>query len=438
MNTTVQRYETGISENNLKNWSELESVKEFIQNAVYAKTILNDKMSINHDGEWAIINNFPSGFSKSKLLIGESNQSGVAGAPGEFGEGMKMAMAVALRCGLNVMVTTNGFTVIPKLEPSTLDPNVRVLVFYIEDHDDYSHGTTFKINCSKEVLEEAKSYFAVLNGVQFESVSQDGIIEGVDNTVFVNGVKITEIPSIFSYNFTGSELMNRDRSSIDMNRVKSYVRMVLSDVKDIKVAETVIKGIMKNDNLLESQSGIMEYAADEVTWKTAVQNVFGDKIALGTGGESDTQARYRRFKVLTNIPSAWRFFFSNRLGIPYTSDLQQLAQKVKRVHRKPSKEESANLGWAKRLISMYYGDYGTVRISEDLRDQYGNKCWGLYDGREDVIWLDKSILSSKEKTFKVLLHETIHRVTGASDNTEAFTEAWEHACWMILTRGKGE
>jgi hypothetical protein len=437
MNTTVQRYETGISENNLKNWGELEAIKEFVQNAVYANTILGDEMSITYDGEWAIINNFPSGFSKSKLLIGESNQSDVAGAPGQYGEGMKVAMAVALRCGLQVVVETNGFTVYPKLEPSSLDPDVRVLVFYIEDHDS-SNGTTFRVNCSKQVLEEAKSYFAVLNGVDFEDVSQDGIIEGINNTVFVNGVKITEMPSIFSYNFTSPELMNRDRSSIDISRVKAHIRKVLASIRDIKVAEIVIKGIMENDNLLEAQSGILEYAADEVTWKIAIKNVFGEKVALGTGGESDTQARYRRFKVLTNVPSAWRYFFSNRLGVPYTSDLQQLAQKAKRVHRKPSADESATLGWAKRLIKLYYADYGTVKISEDLRDQYGNKCWGLYDGKEDVIWLDRNILSSKEKTFKVLLHETIHRVTGASDNTEAFTEAWEHACWMILTRGKGE
>ena len=104
---------------------------------------------------------------------------------------------------------------------------------------------------------------------------------------------------------------------------------------------------------------------------------------------------------------------------------------------KRQSEESATLGWAKRLIKIYYGDYGTVRISETVHDSYGNEVWGLYDRGTDTTWIKRSLLESKEETFKTLLHETIHRVSGAEDNTAEFTNEWERACWLILTKGKG-
>ena len=168
------RYETSISENNLKHWGRSECVREFLQNSVFAKSILGDTVKVSHDGNRAIIQNYPSGFSKGKLLIGESEQADVAGAPGQYGEGMKVAMAVALRCGMNVYVETNGFTVNPSLEPSSLDPEVQVLVFNIEDND-LQEGTKFYISCTEEELNKATEYFAILNGVSTEDTSKTSV-----------------------------------------------------------------------------------------------------------------------------------------------------------------------------------------------------------------------------------------------------------------------
>lgn len=434
METVVTRFETNISENNLRHWGMVEVVKEFLQNIIFAKTILGDTIEITHDGCYAILKNTPSGFSKGKLLIGESEQAGVAGAPGEYGEGMKAAMAVARRNGSHVEVYTNGFNVTPQLESSTLDNSLNALVFYIEDTKD-CNGTTFQIECDLDTLNQAKCFFAVLNDIAEEDTKKDTIIETIVDTIFVNGVKVTSTNSALSYNFTSADLMNRDRTSVDMDKVRRHVANTLSSIEDDSIAAVVLQSIVSDNSLLEAISGITCPVHNIHVWNKARVAMFGQKVAMATGTETDTKALYHKFKVLTTIPQAWKYFFREYLGVPYSSDLAEVAIKHKNIHRKPNTEESTTLGWAKRLVKMYYGDYGTVKVSDEVFDDYQTPCYGTYDRKTDTIWIKRSILDSKEETFKTLLHETIHRVSGAEDNTPRFTREWERACWGILMRG---
>lgn len=431
----MQRFETGISENNLKHWGELHAVKEFLQNTVFAKTILGDEINIKWEDGYAYMSNFPSSFTRGKLLIGESDQADVAGAPGQYGEGMKVAMAVARRCGLECKVQTTGFSVRPELEPSSLDDSVKALVFYIEDRlDDHAEGTEFKVECSKEIFEEAKSYFAVLNGLDIDRTKNNAVLKDFEG-IYANGVKITETPALFGYNFTDAELINRDRSTVDMAKVQQRTRNLLGATEDEEIITEVVENIVKDDSLLESQSG-MFHSEHPTLWKKVIHKLFGKKVALATGTDTDTQARYRKFKVLTKVPNIWQHFFSD-IGIHATNELRETTVDQNK-HRKATPEENKNLGWAKRLVKMYYGDYGTVKVSEKVIDGYGNDCWGLYDGEKDITWIKRELLSHKKQLFQTLLHETIHRVSGARDNTEEFTQQWEEACWSILQRGKNK
>lgn len=432
------RYETGISENNLRHWGMLEVLKEFLQNAVYAKTILKNEIKISYENGYAIISNSPSGFSKGKLLIGESEQADVAGAPGQYGEGMKAAMAVAVRCGKDVEILTNGFSVTPMLEPSSIDPEVKSLVFYISDND-LNNGTVFSVECDEKTLEEAKTYFAVLDGVDPQLVSGDNILDDYENCVYINGVLVSEMSTVFGYNFTNPDLMNRDRTSINTEKLKTEVRLMLLRLKSSSRIEEILKKVVEDNNSVESQLYMDFYDPETaggsiVAWKMAASLVFGSKVAMASGTDSDTKARYHKFKLLTNVPSGWRWFFSNVLGIKPSNQLEELIDRPKNKHVKPVAEENGNLGWAKRIVKMYYGDYGTVRVSEEVVDQFGNPCKGLYERKTDITWLKRELLSSREETFKTLLHETIHRVSGAEDNTAYFTQQWEQACWNIFNR----
>jgi len=434
---SMHRYEIGMSENNLPHWGNLEALKEFIQNNVFAKTILGDETSITHNGKYAVIHNYPSGFTKGKLLIGESEQRGKSGAPGDYGEGSKLGMLVALRKGREVFIETNGFTLHPALEPSDIDPEVNVLTYYLEDNDVHK-GTTIYMECTPEELALATQSFAVLSGVGQELLSTDSILPQNSGQVFVNGVLITSLDSIFGYNFTNSNIKNRDRNMVDLSKVREAVNGLLAHTEDAELARAVIKGIMVNPTSLEAEAGVSSWRCPSVEiWRTAIRLELGDKLSLATGTETDTQARYHRYKVLVNVPSAWKNLFLT-VGVPYTNDLHELAQATKNFHRKPNSEQATMLGWCKRLCKLYVGDYGTVKVSEHVYDEHGNECNGLYERKTDTVWLRASLLLSKEECWKTLVHETIHRMTGAEDNTPEFTKAWENATWGILMRGKSE
>jgi hypothetical protein len=288
------------------------------------------------------------------------------------------------------------------------------------------------IQCSEVVYEHAKSAFAILNGVEEELVKENSVLSDEGGSIYVNGVLVYKYPSVFNYNFTDAKLMNRDRSTVDINMVRGSVSGVMKHMTSGMI-KAIIQAGMKDDTILEAQCTPQNTPA----WKTAMVHTYGSKVAIHTMPESDTQAKYRGFKIISP-PKMWESFLVYNCDIPYSSDIAKKAKAASKIHRKPSADESANLGWAKRLIKLYYADYGTVKVSEDLHDEYGNKCYGLYDRKTGVTWLEKGILTNKQETFKTLLHETVHRETGSSDNTEEFTRGWEHASWMILTRGKGE
>jgi len=431
------RYEIGMSENNLPHWTSLEALKELIQNNVFARVILGDTTSITHNGKYAVISNSPSGFTRGKLLIGESEQRNKSGSPGDYGEGLKVGMLVALRSNREIYLETNGFTVHPTLEPSSIDPTVNGLTYYIEDTDTHE-GTTFYMECSLEELTQATQAFAILNGVGQELLCTDSILPQNPGLIFVNGVSIAKVNSVFGYNFTNSDIKNRDRNMVDLGKAKEAINGLLARTEDVDLARTVIRNIMSCPTSLEAEAGVSSWRCPSVdTWRTAIKLELGDKLSLATGLDTDTKARYYQYKVLVNVPSAWKTLFVTA-GVPYTDDLQELAQLPKNMHRKPNSEQATMLGWCKRLCKLYVGDYGTVKVSEHVYNEHGNECNGLYERKTDTVWLKASLLESKEDCWKILVHETLHRITGAEDNTPEFTKAWENATWGILMRGKSE
>ena len=437
------KFETGMSVNNLPHWGKLETLKEFIQNMVYAKTILGDEGDIScepssdSDITTIIIKNYPSGFPKGSLLIGESTQAGVVGAPGNWGEGMKAGMCVGLRDGLSIKIVTNGYSVVPSLEPSTLDSSVNTLHMTVEDND-FNEGTTVTIsgNISAEDIKEATRTFAVLDGISMEDVARNCILHAKKDSMYVNGVKICSHKSIFSYNFTDASLINRDRTSVDTDKVREAVAEMLSCITEKVYVIKILEGILKDDSLLESQSGIAEFKCSKSLWLECLHTLFGDKIAISSGGEHDNQARYRNYNLLTNIPSNWSYFFRYYLDIPTAQDLSQSIAYKPIYTKSKDAEDITNLGVVKRQIKTLIGDYGTIKTTQNLQDGHRNLCKGLWDRDKDIIWIDMSVLSDRKELFTVVLHEVVHRLTGALDNTSSFTRGWEEACWLILNKGK--
>lgn len=223
------RIETTISVNYVPHWDVLSAVKEFVQNAVFAKTILDARIKLCHDGKFAHISDNGSGFSKDKLTIGEGEQHSYEYAPGDIGEGMKLALLVAARNNLACKIETVGFTVEPKIEQGVLGGNV--LVMYIHDNNK-PKGTEFTIECDPDVFERAKGSFAILNDIPLDAVKESCLLPNHPNKVYVAGVLVSEPDSLFGYSSTNKALINRDRSTVDHDPLAAEVKRLLASIKN--------------------------------------------------------------------------------------------------------------------------------------------------------------------------------------------------------------
>lgn len=430
----IKRVETTNSKNYLPHWDTVSAVKELVQNAVYAKTVLGARIKLEYDGRLARISDNGPGFSMDKLLVGNSEQRESESSPGFFGEGMKMSLLIAARTNLECRFETVGFSVEGAIEQGVLGPDT--FIMYVRPNK-RKRGTVFSIECSKEEFEEACKSFAVLNGITTKQVAEATLLPEMANKVFVAGVLVTEQDSLWGYNLMDKGLINRDRSTVDNGLLLNLVREVLTTISKPALAEKLLQALTEehSDDFLEEdaclQTTVLRYDVKRKKfWKAAARRVFGPKICLATGDDSDTTARYKGFKLLTGLKYDWRYFFESVLDIPYSRDIAKVANKAKRKAVKLTPEERKLLGRYKRLIKSFYADPGTVKVAENLRNEFDTKIMGCCEFGE-VIWLDRSVLINEKDLFKTLLHETNHKTSGARDNSTEFTETWENICWGL-------
>lgn len=442
MGNHIEVLETGIADTYVHDWTELAAVKEFVQNFVFAKSKLGDEGHIKDKGKYHVIHNSPSGFTKEDLLIGKSGQRDIEGSPGYFGEGMILALLVFARNNKHITIQTNGFKVTPKLVPFSEESTIKKLVLELE-HNGINEGVTVEVEASGKDITEATNSFLYLN---YDDEIEPAVTTLMMDTkgVYVNGVLVTTPNTILGYNFPHRQLMNRDRTTVDLSLLRMYMTDAFNKLNNELIMETLAKSILLGvEDYLEANSSPYAYSQNMTEekvskWMNAFYKVTGSstkkKVAIGDGSDNDNIARYHGYKVIVCRSVTWSHFF-NALGVPTSEEASRNQMRYSKVSTKRnSPEESNNLGRAKRLVKAYYGDYGKVKIVDDLMNNHGQKCDGVYMRQEDLILLDSSILIDKDRTFITLLHETIHRISGASDNTHAFTIEWEKACVGILTK----
>jgi len=430
------RVETTNSKDYLPHWDMVNAVKELLQNAVYAKTVLGARIKLEYDGRLAHISDNAQGFTMDKLMIGKSEQRDSEISPGFFGEGMKLSLLVAARQNKECRFDTVGFSVKGAIEQGVLGPDT--FVMYITPTKRKS-GTEFVIECTAEEFSEARKSFALLNGVPQKQVMTETLLPDMSNKVYVAGVLVSEPKSLWGYNLMNKALINRDRSTVDHDLLLGRVREVLMTITKPLLAEQLLHAVADDQGkeYLEVTACLPNYKPSftdkqKKMWKVAARKVFGSKLCLASGDEYDTAARYRNFTPIIGLNYEWRDFFNWVLDIPYSSGIGKVAHKPKLKAVTLMPEEKKLFRQYKRVIGEFYGDCGKVKVAKELIDPYDNPCSGLYDdSNEGTIWLSQKVFEQEEELFTTLLHETNHRQSRAKDNTVEFTEAWELICWKL-------
>lgn len=438
----TMRVETTNSKDYLPHWDTVNAVKELIQNAVYAKTVLGARIKLEYVNETGLahISDNAHGFTMDKLMIGKSEQRDSDISPGFFGEGMKLSLLLGARNNQVCRFETVGFSVEGAIEEGVLGPDV--FVMYITPNKK-RRGTEFIMQCTEEEFKEACKSFAVLNGVPQANVVAETLLPDKPNKVYVAGVLVSEPNSLWGYNLMDKSLINRDRTTVDHDLLVSKANGVLTNITKSALAEQLLRAVTDDQGkeLLEVTAcmdvDVLRYAERrKKMWKAAARKVLGPKLCIATGDDHDTTARYKGFTILTGLDYKWRWFFDCVLNIPYSRDIARVAKKPKRKVLRLTLEEKKMLGRLKRDVKAFYADCGKVKVADDLMSDFNLPIWGQYDPSADVIWINHEAFEDEEGLFKTLLHETNHRESKASDNSVQFTAAWEEICWKLYNSNR--
>ena len=431
----VIRKETALNPDYLPNWGIYEAVKELLQNHVYARQILLADGNINYNNNCLIIEDEGPGFGLEMFLLGKGEQKNIVNSPGQNAEGMKISFLIAARENKKLVGEIPGFNIHAEIENSSFGE--QELVFYATPNS-RTKGTKFTIEVDQEIYKKAVQGFGYLSAKteqERESFNKASLIDNNKSQIFVNGVLIeTPIKTIngYSYNLIGKDdtnLTNRDRNRISEYHGNSEIwKQVISSITDKNIIANILKNV--SNNTIETYEG-NPYWINKELWKEVVSELYGSKVCYATGTKSDGQARYRKFKVLKTPVNGMQYLFHS-LGIVASSSIFDNKEKIKHnmIQLKDLESiEHENIKEVRNLIQKHYiPKIWPLRYVDNLKDQFDNPVSGLCVPDEQKIYLDKKILKNYNELFRIMLHEVVHQVSGADDNTTEFEWEWANAC----------
>ncbi|MFF2532505.1 ATP-binding protein [Brevibacillus sp. NPDC058079] len=414
-----------ISSGYASNWTIPMALKEIIANALDADRVA--KVTYNKETGMTVITDKGEGISTKHLLFGESNKSKEDANIGMFGEGFKMAALVAARNNRAFVVTTKGMRYEAKLERDSRF-HADVLVIYLQPSRKRI-GTEIEFGSKQSEHEAAKSNFLTFNTSYVEI--EDGVFEikGGRSGLFVNGCFVRNIDSLYSYNLNKKDMLNRDRTTVDEQKLRSALALKWSSISNKDIIETFMK--CQNANKLEMQLSFSPFTSVMPAWKAVAKKLF-NKCCFASGTDHDGVARDKGFQLLMGVPDLLSRILHS-CGIPSSQEAVTLRGDEKDVKKRASESELTLTGkrrWNKamKIYTKLYGNRVAKRV--EIVAEFGNNpqdgiTLGLYNFETDMVYVSLDLINDDRRypfhcLMGTLIHEHMHRTTKAHDRTRDF------------------
>lgn len=248
------------------------------------------------------------GFDSKNLSILHSTKADEDGSRGQFGEGMKMIAAAALRQDLGMVIESQNWRATPRVESGSIEntrkgtvDKIEQLAFDIEYFDPATplRGsrtifTTPTQEFINEILELDTKVLDLRPDTRALFVSKHGnIVSTQPKRIFVKGIQVTTDNTLFSYDFTDVKT-NRDRNIVIDANIQKRVSDIISELND----KNLIKSLLQRSLIAESQpeysrkdpyesSSYYSYTDSKypALWKKAFEECFGADACIDTGFE---------------------------------------------------------------------------------------------------------------------------------------------------------
>ncbi len=259
------------------------------------------------------------GFDVRHLSLLYSTKAREEESAGQFGEGMKMVAAAALREGLDLEYESQDWRAKPRAKKVEIQntrnkktESIDQLAFDVDRLDGPamagSRTTIWKPN--EAFLREAMQLDTKVLGLRenyrplFVSAAGE-IVDREPGRIFVKGISVMEKDALFSYNFDDVKT-NRDRNVITTENWERRVATILGELSDKGLIKTLLSKSLINPNALECRVyGIWE-SKHPMVWRDAFYDVFGKEAVIDTGyqiPEAFSQLPLKRIKFPSTIQS---------------------------------------------------------------------------------------------------------------------------------------
>lgn len=411
------RIELTIKTDYMPNWGIWEGIRELVQNGRDAEVEHCATLTVRHrkESDTLVIENEGTTLPYEALLLGHTSKVGRPDLIGKFGEGLKLGVLALVRAGCPVKIRSGSEVWVPSIQRSEKF-QADVLVFEIQKGRKDDNRVAVEIGgVNREAWEKMKDMFLFLKGTVKDEESVQTpygsllLSERFTGKVFVKGIFVANDPRLsYGYDFVDADL-DRDRrmlSKYDLNyRTQGVWREALARRPDL---------VENFDKLMSREAadveGVDSYNASYLpveARKTLVQLFVGrhgeDALPVGSLSESAEIEHLGKKGVVVNKPL--KAILELELGSVMTNKLK-LREEVTHTYgwHDLTDGERSNLQSSIDLVNQVEPVALDLVDVVDFRDQ---KIRGMFKDRR--VLLTKRILSDREMTLRVLVHEVAHR-----------------------------
>lgn len=451
MEAQPKKFDLNMEEDLLEAWGESDGIRELIANALDEQVLTGTgTVSIEPDGSghWHI-RDYGRGLRYQHFTQGEDEEklSHPDEVIGKFGVGLKDALAVLYRHGVEVTVHSphNTFTV-EEASKAGFDDVQTLHVLVHEPKRPAMTGTDVVLDGVSEAdVEVAKSNFLRFSAEEKIEETRFGDIyakpDDQQAAIYVTGLRVaTEPDFLFSYNITNTtknirDALNRERSNVGRTAYTPRVKKILQAAESGSVAARLVR------DLEQFEHG---EAHDELNWKPI--RVHAAKLLNKEGDVVFATMRHQREN--RDLLDTARKDGSEVITIPENvyAEIEGSTDVAGNEMRDVSAyateyEESFEYNWVEkedlsaeermvwnlkddiRDLVTDLPDIEEIRISSTMRVTGGDdwKTRGTWQPLEHRIVIHRPVLQSRQEFAETLLHEVAHPKSGdAADQTRQF------------------
>lgn len=434
------KYPYMISTSYCQNWTPVMAAREFFANALDT----GDDLQHEWFNGFGKIQNFGTGFKVENLLLGESGNRDNAQAIGQFGEGLKIGALVLARNNRKVSVFsgTRQFTFTVEAMSGF---DIQTLMVEVSDVDLKVQGTMVEWQCSESEFETARDMFYELQHFTKRAEvlhdGPEGKIIDESGSVYICGVKVQSgLDLLFGYDIDSKELLNRDRTILDIHKVKARICTMIERCDSEAVVELLIRNQLKRGDTIkfdELNLNVWPNSSARPVWEEILARLYGDKVCLSSGNTSaDARAEYLGYKVLDM--GQYTSGMTNCLRLQKADEIK--LEKIQKFVTDLNTAEKRTFNRAVKAYKLYSGcDVpDEFLVSEELDEKVGGKI--QTDNNIVKLIINRNQLPLGPATiYMILCHEGSHLSSHSGDCSADFEASQDdvirHMAAAIIFKG---